>query len=242
MGFKFIIFGQARSGTTTLLEVLNLHPQVNAITEPFNLGRSGWGHQYVNDNHSIEQVSRALEQLAKEVNAFKHLVEQGNEITNAAILDTADFVITLRRMNHMQTTLSNFICQQTNHWRTNKSIVENHIFKPVDIDKFKAALIAQKTKFQYYDEYLITAGIPHRHLLYENFYQKSAKNKYQTITSLFRDIGLRNIKEQDIITKVNQKLDPANSKLNSYDIYKKIPNIETLDKLFSCKEYGFIFS
>ena len=181
MGFKFIIFGQARSGTTTLLETLRLHPHINAITEPFNLSRAGWGHQYVDDNRCLNQVSRALKQLTKEVDGFKHLVEQGSSITNSAILDSADYVITLRRNNHMQTVLSNFICQQANHWRTDRSAVENHIYVPIDMDKFKSALKLQKTKFKHYDDYLVKNNIPHYHLIYENFYQQSAGEKFKTI-------------------------------------------------------------
>ena len=241
MGFKFIIFGQARSGTTTLLETLSLHPNINAITEPFNLGRAGWGYQYVDDNKSIEQVSNALKKLAKEVDGFKHLVEQGNNITNAAILDSADFVITLRRRNHIQTVLSNFICQQANHWRTDRSIVQNHNFISIDIDKFQDALEAQKSKFDYYDRYLIENSIPHLHLIYEDFYKSSPGDKYKIINSLFTSIGLKAVKKPEIISSIYQKLDPANSKLNSHDIYRKIPNIASLDKLSSDKN-GFIFS
>lgn len=241
MGFKFIIFGQARSGTTTLLEIMKLHPEVKAIAEPFNKTRGSWGKQYLVDNQDSSQIAVALRVLDNEVNGFKHLVEQASFEGNCKIINSTNCVISIHRKNHLQAVLSNFICEQTKHWRTDKQLVLNHKFKAIDLEHFQNALSWQKTKFTPYYEILMQRR--HQALLYEDFYsaELTPQTKLAEVQKIFTFIGLNRVADGSIINKILNLLDPKNSKLNSQESYRLIPNIDEIESLGS-PENGYLFT
>lgn len=232
---KFVIFGQARSGTTTLLDLIRAHPQIKAIIEPFNPSRGDWGKTYVTDNKDLNQLKRALIGLDKEVDGFKHLIEQSSYEGNRLILDSTDRIISIRRHNHLKTVLSNFICRQANHWRHDKNRILNHNFVPIDMDKFKPALRRQKDKWDPYTSYLEKDNV--FSLTYESFYLGAPEEQLKTLQKIYTHLGLGPIRN---LKKVLELFEPANRQLNSPESYQRIPNIDQIAALGS-DENGYLY-
>jgi len=174
MSKRFIIFGQPRSGSSTLVRVMGSHPQLKLIGEPFNKGRHTRKYQ-------IKQYSltkKGLKELWSECNGFKHLVGQGSLEANKRILSSAEVIIVLRRKNHLQGVLSHSISRQSKHWDTDRSVVKNHKYHKIDIKSFKADLKRREVSFVQYDKYIQDNQLSHLNIFYEIFidhYQKASK-------------------------------------------------------------------
>ncbi len=243
MSKRFLILAHARSGSTTLLKMVVAHPRLSAITEPFNKNRRLWGKEYITDNRDLQQVKAALAEVYSEVDGFKHLVEQSSYAGNIEIINKANTVITIRRNNHLQATLSNFICQQANHWRTNKRVVLSHKYKPISIEKFKKALAFQRDKLQSYDKFIGDNAIKHYKVIYEDLYssKKTMDEKLAIVQEIYNFIDVESLLGKKSFEQLKKLLDPVNSKLNSFESYKLIPNIDEIAELGS-EENGFLFT
>ncbi len=111
---KFAILGHARSGTSTLREVLNRHPSLRVLGEPFNDEKEGWGKPYLPYVSSgIEETfDKVMKELDKDCNGFKHLIGQLPPEQTPNLLKHIPKIVWIERKNLLQAAVSKQICTQ----------------------------------------------------------------------------------------------------------------------------------
>src|SRR5438552_16912055 len=120
-GPRFVITSLPRSGSTTLARILDCHPDVRCLVEPFHPSRyQGTFHRMAMDDGD---VTPALERIGSRWNGIKHVWESsgwpflGRPELNDRILSRPGLrVVVLVRRNWLRRVVSNLICRQTQFW------------------------------------------------------------------------------------------------------------------------------
>ena len=71
MGDRCLIFSLARCGSESLVSILNCHPEILCVSEPFN--RDNFDGQYLNRVKDETTLREALADLWKEYTGIKHV-------------------------------------------------------------------------------------------------------------------------------------------------------------------------
>ncbi len=239
----FIIFAFARSGSTTLHHILNLHPEINMAFEPFNKGMSMEGKGYyfeVKDEKSLYQV---LGKIYSKHQGIKHLNNQLSEKHNKLMLKRNYKIIFLWRKNYLQKTISHIISRNAKVWFNERERIFQHKFAPLQVEEVHTYLNIYKDRLNNYYGYLTDNQIDFFPLTYEELYDPAlpVSQKLDKINEVFEYLGYGKVTEKAVIKQAESYLDPENSKLNNELTYFKIPNIVEIEKIIGSKENGHLF-
>lgn len=158
---KFIIFAHARSGSTTLANVLSHCKDVQISIEPFHPKYSSWNpgeknyFEFVKNNSTLDV---ALEELFSKYNGLKILNYQFEESIYFHLLAKKNIkIILLSRKRMIDAVISRMIAGQTSIWQKDDSksfnVFDN--LKPVDIDEAKELLDYLHDLDQVYRSFLL---------------------------------------------------------------------------------------
>jgi hypothetical protein len=243
---NFIIIASARTGSTTFADLLNAHPAVSCLAEPFNPEHGvKWGKkpysQRIENGALLYDVVR---DIFDEHTGFKHLTEQLPASRNEILIQFPNIRrIFLWRQNHLQRAVSNHISMQSRHWRSdaNKILVTN--FKPLDIDLLAKNIDKQKRLVDRYRRLCKEAGS--FEVAYEDLYgpDSDLSKKHQTLDNIFNYLGIETLDR--LPTAVREQMDtllnPEHRKLNSPVTYQLIPNIAEIENRLGNAENGYLF-
>jgi len=118
----FIIMANKRSGSTWLLDTMNLHPQIKGIYEPFH--DKIWGNEYrrILKNDGVTKLyNRIMDNLISKNNpnttvyGFKVITEDANDNTNISLALEADCIILLERIT-VESIVSCFKSENLHKW------------------------------------------------------------------------------------------------------------------------------
>lgn len=99
-----VVVAHPRSGSNSLVEILDRHRRVSIVNEPFNENFASWG---------------ANNQLFAEFAGWKELSYQVDDDALATLVGRHDAkVATLRRRNVLQTAVSQLVAERTGLWKT----------------------------------------------------------------------------------------------------------------------------
>ena len=117
---RVVMFAHPRSGSTSLLDILNVHPELNLVEEPFHESFSIWHPDEKNYAALIEDrttLDAQLSDIFSKYNGMKVLDYQlSYELYAYLLLKPWLKVIVLRRKNVLQAAVSVFIAKQTGIW------------------------------------------------------------------------------------------------------------------------------
>jgi hypothetical protein len=250
---RFLIFSLPRSGSTTLHEILQCHPQVRCALEPFNLStKIGKIYGPIENRPRLEA---ALSDLWKSYNGIKHVWNQYGfpfgqsperlhlnrhllEICNAR-------VIFLKRRNVLKRIVSNEISQQSRKWGTSVGVREAHLrydFSPLNIRLMRSLLEQEFDAIASCREILSGRRIPFIDVWYEDLYGEdellaTGPAKVREIISF---LGLPQFDQRSWV-QVMSLLNPERTKVNSKATYLRIPNIDEVERVLGADETGWLF-
>jgi LPS sulfotransferase NodH len=232
---NFIIFANARSGSTSLAKTLASSADVQLSMETFHPKYAEWNPDEKNYSKAIkskEDMSEALTEISKKYNAMKVLKYQfPKRIYSAMLLEPGIKIINLSRRNAFDAALSSLIAQQTNIWQKEDERKIREL-KPIPIYKIQEIVEHYDEVNQYYAE-LLNSKKPNEHmdLLYEDMFSEDNRKNIQLIKNLttFLDIEMPS---EDVIAKY---MIPSSASIKTSKRYKEIPNWEEINKEF--KEY-----
>jgi len=119
---RVVVLAHARSGSNSLVEVLDRHPALSFINEPFNENFATWGADnpdYVARLRSGEAFDVIVDELFAQYTAMKELTSQlDDDCLDRLVRRPNVRVITLRRRNQLQTAVSQVIAEHTGLWKT----------------------------------------------------------------------------------------------------------------------------
>jgi hypothetical protein len=118
---RLVLFAHPRSGSTSLYQILQLHPEVNILEEPFNENFIRWNPNNRNYRDLIRDIP-SLDQQLTEIfathNGIKVLDDQIPDELAVHLLQRPDCkIIFLRRKNLLQAIVSVLIAEQRQLWK-----------------------------------------------------------------------------------------------------------------------------
>jgi LPS sulfotransferase NodH len=232
---KFILFANARSGSTSLAETLASSSDVTLSMEPFHPKYIEWNpdeKDYAKIIKSEEDMKKALKDISKKYNAMKVLKYQfSKRIYSAMLLEKDIKIINLSRKNAFDAALSSLIAQQTNIWQKED---EKEVEKLEEIPVYKIQEI-----LEHYDEdnnfyaELLDNNKPKDHidLFYEEIFSENNEKNIKLIQDITNFLDIR-MPSEDIIAKY---MVPSSASIESNKRYTDIPNWAEIKEKF--KEY-----
>jgi hypothetical protein len=251
---RFLIFSLSRSGSTTLGEILQCHPQVRYAFEPFN-SDTNLGKIYGPGIVNRATLEAALSELWKKHNGIKHVWNRygypfekspDKQLLNHHLLEVCNAkVIFLKRRNALKRIVSDELSHQSRKWHSSAGAREAHLrydFRPLDIKRIQSSLRQEFETVASYRESLIYRRVPFIDLWYEDLYGEeelpiTAPAKVREIICF---LGLPQFDEGSW-AQVMSLLDPQQTKVNSRETYLRIPNIDEVERVLGSEETGWLF-
>lgn len=231
---KFIIFADARSGSTSLSKLLDSSENVKLCMEPFHPDYSKWNPGEKNYNQSItssEKMGKVLDEIFEKFNAMKVLSYQFPSNIYLAMLKRKDLkILFLRRKNNALGALSSLIAHQTSMWHKkdmDEKSYEN--LKPIDIPEMKKMVDYMNELNEKYESFLKKyRSNDYLPLLYENLYSENDESNRKTILEICEFLNI-SLPPENIIERY---MKPSNSKQNQNNLYKQVPNYKQIQETF----------
>lgn len=236
------------------MRLLNSHPDIQCISEPFNPDSSDSVHGTfrITDPASLDEALTDI--WKRNFNAIKHVwaplgwpFANNPEFNKLLILKRDQRILFLNRKNYLRRLVSSHISAQTNIWgifnENDRKKVLKCKFKPLDIEFVKRKLEVEKKMVTQYRRLLLDNHIEFLELWYEQLYEPSltAQQHLEGLNQILAFLGHPGIFSDKTVAQVNRLFDPKQAKLNSDAIYRMIPGVEELESQCGSDETGWLF-
>ena len=247
-GQKILQFGHGRSGSSNIYQILQRHPKLDILPDPFDekfVTHLPGRKNYLEAVHDLSSLQETVSGIISDYDGFKlsdwHLKKEYLEY----LLKTADFkVIYTRRRNLLKTVVSDMISHQTGIWhreRMTKSLEAHYAgLSPLPIDEVREGLEILSESLTWCDA--IVRERPSERtfwIAYEGFYFQSLAEQRKRISALWDFVGVDPLAEDE---EMLYFLRPERSKLNSPTTYVMVPNIQEVERECGSDEFGWLFA
>jgi hypothetical protein len=241
-----LLFAHPRSGSTSLYKILQLHPELNILEEPFNEGFTTWNPDhpnYLERIHDISSLDAQLAEIFTIYNGIKVLDYQLPDELNLHLLLRPDFaIIFLRRRNLLQAVVSALIAIQTNVWKkwemTEPVEEQYRRLQPFDVEEIRQRVSWQKEHLDFVESVLDSH--PNKAMIkltYEDLYFAPRERRDEQITAIWRILGITPLDS----AQIQHYLQPESMKMNSAVTYALLPNAEEIERLCGNDVTGWLF-
>jgi hypothetical protein len=247
-----LIFALPRTGSTNLMRALNCHPALRICNEPFN-SDSG-SIEGLGPVDSAAALDAALERVWAEHNGIKHVWDPGGwpfptrRLNRRLLLRSAGRVIFLTRHNLLQQAVSNELALQTGFY--------NHGLGPARgrPAEFAYRSLHERRLRHYLRVWPRAAAKLRRKLLRSDL--RTHLLDYEELLGPDKDLAARRERLKRVLEflglsledggvdrrRIDELLDPALAKVNSAEIYLRVPGIEAIERKFGSDRTGWLFS
>ncbi len=242
---RLILFAHARTGSTSLMHLLNLHSDIRMCHEPFHPSHSTW---YMGEENYVDLIKDEISldaQLSKifvRYNGIKTLSYQLPENLYERILSRDDIkVIFLSRRNRLQAAVSGFIARQTNVWQRSDldKSGSRHVaqLEPVPVNQLRETLKYYCELDAVYRELVSRKSTSSAlQIFYEDVFSPDLGENREALRSIFHFVGLDMPQSENI----DKLLDPGQTKVTSAAVYRSIPNATLIDRELGSDETGWL--
>ncbi|GGA93574.1 hypothetical protein GCM10011511_16070 [Puia dinghuensis] len=244
-----MIFALTRTGSTTLMRILNLQKCLRCAHEPFNPDVRYY--RLDSQVNTEDELSRAMETIYEDYDGIKHTWNfrgwpfMWMPQLNKLILLKAGKIVFLTRKNILQRIVSSEISMQTKIWHlpdlSEKSQISKFEFKPLNAERIKWLLMNENIFLTEWRTYIKENKLDYMELSYEDIYSDrlNSAEKCSTLDNLFSFLGYPGIEtlpydQLENLLAIDNKMSPA-------EIYRQIPEIEKIDREFGSDETGWLF-
>lgn len=231
---KFVIFANARSGSTSLAKLLAASPDVKLALEPFHPDYSDWNPEERNYSQFIENTKTmnvALDEIFQQYTAIKVLAYQFAEEIYTTMLGREDLkIIFLRRKNLVQAALSSLIGDQTGIWHKKdfKAGPYNQL-EVVSAKKIRKIVNYVRDVNKYYSDFLKKNRTnDYLFLYYEQLYSEDMQKNRDVLTTIVNFLEIKPPSKE----VVEKYMKPSNARQNQNNLYSKVPNYAELKQEF----------
>jgi hypothetical protein len=242
---RLIIFAHPRSGSSSLYQILNLHPHLHLLEEPFHEHFTQWyPHEpnYLAHVHDTTSLDTQLAAIFTRYNGMKVLHYQlPPPLYTHMLRNPAYMVIFLRRRNLLQAVVSVLLAEQTHLWKKWDMDRPLHDYyanlAPLSIPQIHHHMIFLKRSLDLFEDVLATrpAG-SYLKLTYEDLYLGPAEQRAAGVERIWRFLELEPVQgnAQEVY------LDPEQAKINSPATYHFLPNAEAINRQLGSDETGWL--
>ena len=254
MDRPFVIFSQERTGSTTLLLLLNCHAEVKCVFEPFSPGNHAPFAAHADTLLRTRGLEAAIQWLFRGCNGFKHVwkrsgwpFESATE-DNWRILLCGATILFLFRKNALRRAISSQISEQMGVWvrsgNAESERIRLHAFKPLDIPRLREEISGSQKMLQEFRGALSASAVPWREWAYEDFFEPgmTLDARMEAVHGVMGFLGLPRIQEESRLEKMRGFFDPATTGFQNEQAYEKIPNIAEVERELGSEQTGRVFS
>jgi len=243
---RLIFIAHPRSGSSSLYQVLQLHPSLNLLEEPFNEGFAEWspnGKTYLDKIMDIPSFDEQLVDIFSEYNGLKMLNYQLDEDVLSHLLEKKDlFFIFLRRRNILQSVISTMIADQTGLWKMwemDRTFTEYYkALKPLNISEIQSDIQEIERQLDYIERRLDNRPFGTvLKFVYEDLYFTSLENQTRQIEAIWPFLNLPPLRDE----RIEYYLSPEKVKINSLETYRMIPNGKEIEEKCGSDRTGWLF-
>lgn len=242
---RLILFAHARTGSTPLMHLLNLHSGIRMCHEPFHPSHPSWysgAENYLDLIKDESSLDAQLSKIFQRYNGIKTLSYQLPENLYERLLSRDDIkVIFLSRRNSLQAAVLGFIARQTNVWqRSELEKTGSHqmaLVEPVPIYQLRETLKYYCELDAVYRELVSRKSSSSTlQIFYEDVFSSDLGENREVLRSIFRFVRLDMPQSEN----VDKLLDPAQTKATSSAVYRSIPNAALIDQELGSDETGLL--
>ena len=120
---------------------------------------------------------------------------------------------------------------------------------PWELQDFDIAALEQEVanyldEVIHYKTHLENNNIDYFEITYEDLYDQKTTidGKMDLVASLISYLGYNRTRDEKINEKIRWVLEPRNTKLNSFNSYRRIPNINEIEATLGSEQIGFLFN
>jgi hypothetical protein len=241
-----LLFAHPRSGSSSLYQVLQLHPDLHLLEEPFNENFSRWhpdNPNYRERVYDIPSLDRQLTAIFASHNGFKLLDYQLPDDLAAHVLQRPDCkILFLRRRNLLQAVVSVLLAHQTQLWKkwdmTQPLAAYYHDLRPLDLTDIQRRVAALHQHLAFFEALLDRrVGNAVMKLTYEELYFAPPPRQLEQLAALWDWLGLAPLTSDRAL----YYLQPAAVKLNSRATYELVPNAAAIQAYCGNDVTGWLY-
>jgi hypothetical protein len=245
----FVLFCEARTGSTTLMRIFNLHAEIHCLDEPFNHDYSPAYAGRVTGTESLDQV---LAEIWQTHNGIKHVADPSGwpfketGLNHNLLLNPGHDLILLTRRNRLRRAVSVEIARQTGVWQPWNEEDRNRswLFKysPIPTARLRTRLDADAHFLEDVNsDVRIRAGRSFA-LDYDDLFGDTHNQTIAIVNKMIAFLGLDAF-QPATVSKILEILDLNTSVTasDSQNLYRLIPNIDQIEAELGSAETGWLF-
>lgn len=247
----FVIDSLPRTGSTTLANLLNCHPDIKCLIEPFHPRRyDGEFHRMALASSSAEPV---LNLIWHRWCGIKHVWESAREWplpqkVNDSVILGANRVIVLERRNLLRRYVSGVISRQLDFWIGTRQQFQTRL-ESVHLKRLDPAVVLgeiekDKAAMQQRMNFIRESNIHVMHLFYEDIFEKeiTLARQFEIINKVLGFLEFHEVSESEYGAQWAALLDRDAYQWASPETYQLIPGIEELERDVGSDATGRLFS
>ena len=258
MPSRFLIMSLPRCGSTTLMNVLNCHPGIRCLREPFNPDQAG--NTYLGRVHDLGSLDVVLRHIWRGYNGVKHVWEpsgwpfgRGMGFNLALAMRPDVRILLLTRTNHLQRIVSFEVAAQTNVWhrrseppsggkRPEGKPAANKL-RPLDPTLLRRNMQLAMAGNELMRSTLQSARTPFQEVAYEDIYapEDQPATSLRRVNEILEFLRAGPLPDGKPADGARRLLNPRSAKLNSEQTYHAIPNIDDIEAICGTDETGYLF-
>jgi hypothetical protein len=248
---RFAIVSLPRCGSTTLARLLNCHPGVECLIEPFHPSRYGGRfHEMAIGARSVRGV---LDLIWARYAGIKHVWESDGwpfpamPELNEEIVSASSRTIVLIRRNWLRRVVSNYLCRHTGVWIGTRSdflrSLNGRRLRPLSPDGVITQIRQDKEAVSGCLTAVARAGAATMILDYEDVFDenKSDEQRFQFVNALLAFIDRPPVTHDVFMQVWRPYFEPVTFRWASPEVYRRIPGIADLEAAVGCDETGWLF-
>ena len=247
---RFAIISLPRSGSTTLANVLNLHPSVRCLIEPFHPGR--YGGQFHRFARKLS-VPATLQGIWTKWTSIKHVWDAAGfpfpdnpALNDDVVRVKGQSVVLLVRANQLKRLVSHHICLHTRYWIGTQSGFRSQLDRtsipPLQIEQVREDLRRDHGEVERRITMLEREKIQHIVIRYEDLFTAQVERQQEVIARILSFIGLPAVGADEFIDQWWPMLDTSANQWATAEVYRRIPDIELVDCEVGSDLTGRLFS
>jgi hypothetical protein len=232
---RIIFLAHPRSGSSSLYQILQLHPELNILEEPFNENFPNWNPLHKNYREQVHDTVSLDTQLAEIFtlhNGIKILDYQlPDELMIHLLQDHNCEIIFLRRKNLLQSIVSVLIAEQTKLWKkwemTKPIESYYHDLRPLDVYDIQQRVAGLKKHLDFLESVIdALLGNMATKLIYEELYFAPPVERNAQVGAIWNFLKIPPLESE----KISYYLEPEQVKINSSATYQLIPNAQEIQQ------------
>ena len=241
-----ILFAHPRSGSSSLYQILQLHPDLNILEEPFNEHFTEWYPNKKNYRSLIFDIPSLDVQLADIFLAYKGVKVLDYQLPDdlaVHLLRRSDCkIIFLRRRNLLQSVVSVLIAEQTHLWKKWEMVkpLEEYYrnLQPLDIADIQQRIRSLQDHLDFFEGIIDTRSAREAiKLTYEELYFASATQRDRLMDDIWKLLEVMPLAQESY----QNYFQPETAKINSAETYSFIPNAEEIQQFCGHDETGWLY-